>query len=314
LESVDEDTDWLLRFRNLNARQDKQLIFRLGVRQGFFSEINNMLLAVLYCLRSNIRFVLSSKGGTFGVHNGWTDYFVPIFEEHSDPIERRLNTRHRVDLTRVERLGAALYKRLTGVDYLTQDLFHVVRDRLMEAYEFEIAELEIRGDLLDASEALIRRVWKFNEQTRARIAARSNNLGLPTEYIGLHVRRGDKKGETPVVGLERYAKLLRASGLNSVFLATDDFSVVEAFERELEEYDLFTLCSPNQRGYWQDVHVTQPAWQRDAQTIQLLAEIEILRRSTKFVGTFTSNVGMFIGMSRAGRECYGADFRHWRIW
>jgi hypothetical protein len=99
-----------------------------------------------------------------------------------------------------------------------------------------------------------------------------------------------------------------------VFLATDDFSVVEAFERELEEYDLFTLCSPNQRGYWQDVHVTQPAWQRDAQTIQLLAEIEILRRSTKFVGTFTSNVGMFIGMSRAGRECYGADFRHWRIW
>lgn len=83
MESSDDDADWLCRFRRLNERHEKQLLFRLGSQAGFFSEINNMLLAVLYCLRGNIRFVLSSKGGTFGVRNGWTDYFAPIFEERA---------------------------------------------------------------------------------------------------------------------------------------------------------------------------------------------------------------------------------------
>jgi hypothetical protein len=116
MEPADEEMDWLLRFRHRNAQHEKQLVFRLGAQAGFFSEVNNLLLAVLYCLRSNIRFRLSSRCGTFGVQYGWADYFVPIFEERGNPFERRVNARARTDLTMVKMIGAALYKRITGID------------------------------------------------------------------------------------------------------------------------------------------------------------------------------------------------------
>jgi hypothetical protein len=315
MESSDDDAEWLFRFRRLNERHEKQLLFRLGSQAGFFSEVNNMLLAVLYCLKSNIRFALSSKGGTVAVRNGWTDYFVPIFEERGGPFERRLNMRPDQVRTGALRIGAALYRRLTGVDYLTQDLWAEVRNRRMEAYRFDVPELGIRGGLLQATETLIRRVWRFNDRTGAKIAAWSSRLGLPAEYIGLHVRRGDKGREASEVGLDRYVeRLMQVTGVRNVFLVTDDFSVVREFERQFKQYTVFTLCNPEQRGYWQAEFLAKPAEQRYAAIVHLLADIEILRRSTAFVGTFSSNVGMFISMSRAGRECYGTDFDHWRIW
>lgn len=135
-------------------------------------------------------------------------------------------------MTRALRIGAALYKWLTGVDYLTQDLWAEVHNRRMEAYEFDIAELGIRGSLLQATEALIRRVWRFNDRTRTEIAARSSRLGLPAEYIGLHVRRGDKGSEASEIELDRYAeRLMQVTRVRNAFLATDDFSVVKGSAR-----------------------------------------------------------------------------------
>ena len=36
----------------------KRLVYNLGSEAGFFSEYNNMILAILYCLKHNINFVL----------------------------------------------------------------------------------------------------------------------------------------------------------------------------------------------------------------------------------------------------------------
>ena len=47
--------------------------------------------------------------------------------------------------------------------------------------------------------------------------------------------------------------------------------------------------------------------------ITLFATMEILNRAELFVGTYSSNMGMFMGM-RNPSICRGVDFDHWLIW
>ena len=42
--------------------------------------------------------------------------------------------------------------------------------------------------------------------------------------------------------------------------------------------------------------------------------MEILRISELFVGTFSSNVGMFLGMCMEKERAYGVDFDEWLLW
>lgn len=49
----------------LNNSFDKSVIFRLGISGGFFSEYNNMLVCMLYCMQHKIRFRLDSMHANF---------------------------------------------------------------------------------------------------------------------------------------------------------------------------------------------------------------------------------------------------------
>ncbi len=63
----------------LNEGFKKQLIYPLTNR-GFFSEINNLSLAVLYCLDNKINFKISTRNWVSGK---WIDYFNPTFKEYN---------------------------------------------------------------------------------------------------------------------------------------------------------------------------------------------------------------------------------------
>ena len=55
------------------------------------------------------------------------------------------------------------------------------------------------------------------------------------------------------------------------------------------------------------------AEEKDRNMITLFATMEILNRAELFVGTYSSNMGMFMGM-RNPSICRGVDFDHWLIW
>ena len=42
--------------------------------------------------------------------------------------------------------------------------------------------------------------------------------------------------------------------------------------------------------------------------------MEILRASELFIGTFSSNMGMFLGMCMEKERVYGVDFDEWLLW
>ena len=68
-------------YQKLNSSFKKKLIYKVGLDCGFFSEYNNMILAMSYCLIHKIQFVLSSNNANFDNENGWCGFFEPFCED-----------------------------------------------------------------------------------------------------------------------------------------------------------------------------------------------------------------------------------------
>ena len=79
------------------------------------------------------------------------------------------------------------------------------------------------------------------------------------------------------------------------------------------EWAIWTLCTPLERGYTQSAADKESVEEKERNMITLFATIEVLNNATKFVGTYSSNIGMFMGM-RNPSICRGVDFDHWLIW
>lgn len=48
--------------------------------------------------------------------------------------------------------------------------------------------------------------------------------------------------------------------------------------------------------------------------VKLFASMEVLRNADLFVGTYSSNPGMFLGMCMDENRVYGIDFDKWLLW
>ena len=59
------------KYFEINNSFSQKLVYHLGSEAGFFSEYNNMILAMLYCLKHKIKFVLYSKDANFGFEKGY---------------------------------------------------------------------------------------------------------------------------------------------------------------------------------------------------------------------------------------------------
>ena len=51
--------------------------------------------------------------------------------------------------------------------------------------------------------------------------------------------------------------------------------------------------------------------QKFEQLINLIASVEIISKSEKFIGTYNANPGMFLGMKMPTSKIYGMDRKHW---
>ena len=68
----------LSRYKILNQSFPNRFVYHIGAAEGFFSEYNNMILSMLYCLEHKIQFNLYSKDANFKYDKGWSDYFAPF--------------------------------------------------------------------------------------------------------------------------------------------------------------------------------------------------------------------------------------------
>lgn len=143
----------------------------------------------------------------------------------------------------------------------------------------------------------------------------TSGLGLPGEFVGLHIRRGDKVGEHRFRDCARYVELLRGKGLGkNIFIATDDSAVLREMESTASGSRVFSLAGNEDSGYYHNDFVRLDWPSRRRRIVRLLAEIEILSKASWFIGAYDSNIGMFLGMRRACERCLDVDGRAWMIW
>jgi hypothetical protein len=311
-----QSNEWVRSYNQLNNSFKKILVFRVGIQAGLYSEINHMFLAVLFCLKNDIKFVLSSRDNNFSYDKGWNDYFLPFCEESNSKIHLKYNARsYQIKPTIRNIIKTKIVRTILGVDYLTQDIWNFIRDAKFQNETFDIPELEISGNLVSALQIVVNHVWRFKPEIQQEVDTRINSLSLPADYISVHLRGGDKATEAKLSAVEEYVEYIKEiSPLKEVFVFTDDYKNIVELKNSFPEFNVYTFCKPNEKGFSEGAYNLLDKQAKKEITIKVLADSEVLYKSAVFVGTMSSNVGIFIGMRRNAKQWYGIDANDWRMW
>jgi len=312
LASVSDD-ELLQRYASENRKRTSSLIFGVGLDAGFFSELNNMIFAMLFCSVNNIRFRLHSSSANFLTTNGWQDYFLPFCAETNSSLLDLVDYRYPESrMSRKRRLLRGIAYAIHSTDFLTSDLFHRIRIFAKQnAQRLHYNSPDRQPFSLDLH-TLAKIVWRFNDETADQMEKQIAELALPESYIGLHIRRGDKISEAPLESVESYMNLVvNQTTSKNAFVLTDDFRVINELRITYPDWSFFTFAQTGECGYDHKEHLRQSKEARRIAMIKLLASVETLRRSDFFVGTYHSNPGKFLGMLRPEGTHSGVDNSIW---
>ncbi len=322
---VDYDAhDFLMLWQKYNRSFAKRLVFRLGDSAGLFSEINNMLFAMVWAFEHKVRFELCSKFSNLGAI-GWRDFFLPFTDELCR--SKLMNVNHRYPLKDVDEALIAQLKREENVHLLTQDVFRkFFENRNFATKVFNFPELQVAGDSFVVARAFAQAVYRLNEYSmndvkaltserltevfaNGRVRAVDASLLMDDDFIAVQMRAGDIKKEClwrrqSILGAKPYAQYIRKffyaaeSGIlpcdKKVFVFADDFRLVRQLAFLLPEFRIFSLCTPLEHGFDYDRFMKQDETVRRYGILKILANIEICRRAFLFIGTRVSNPSWFL--------------------
>lgn len=137
-------------------------------------------------------------------------------------------------------------------------------------------------------------IWKFNPEIQREIDMKIDALNLPDEYISIHIRWGDKIQESKLFKVAEYMQRLPRPCPSHIFIMTDDFDCIRELEEKYKEYNFIYLTRSSQKGNYTKLLFNKNAIadpeNNKKETIQLLTEIEIAKKSALFIGTYSSNL------------------------
>jgi hypothetical protein len=308
------NAEWLQKYRQLNDTFKPTCVFRVGTIAGFFSEYNHMVFAIVYCLNHQIKFVLSSVENNFSIEKGWQDFFLPFCEETHNRFHCKYNMRGVPPLTLVQDYSAAVFRKLIGVKYLTYQVMGSVRQQ-QTTDRVHIPALGLEGDFFTACQQVVAHTWVYQPAVAQDVASRIARLALPSRYVGVHIRGGDKAVEHKLFTPADYMrKVQELTDCKAIFVATDDYETIRGLQAEFPAYTFFTSCSSLANGYQQEAFNVQHKEAKRNDLLDLFADVDMLSAAELFVGTYSSNVGMYVGMRRNTNTCHALDFEQWRIW
>ncbi len=284
-----EELLWRPGYRRANASLERPLVYAMGDR-GFYAEVTTVARAIIFAWANGRQLRLDSSAFAYAHAQGWGDYFEPFCEEVAEAGQSA--SPERIEFTR------------------TGDRRPFERLRAFQTDAVTIDGQRLRGFPF-IMRHIMRMIHRLNAPTRAAVDAIVGPLGLPSEYVALHMRRGDKVGdEDDHYAAEAYLDLLDPAPDEPIFLMSDEYAclaeVREALLRRGQRNPIHSLCQPEHEGF--DVWALR-AGERfagakapleddrtrteylQAETHRMLAEIEIAARAQRFVSTHGSNVG-----------------------
>lgn len=285
-------------------------------RRGFGSEFNAMVFSILYCLTNNIEFFLCSRFSNIAVDKGWQDYFLPFCPETDNSLLAKSNWKVSKNIS--GKLGKYLLKGMLSIAnlryvLLTDDVFWKSFNRDFLSKRFDLPTYYLKDvDSYTACKKIAQSIWKYNSDTEEEIEKRLKDLNIGANYIGFHIRRGDKEKEVDFIDLGKWCSLAREIDpkIKKIFVASDDFRVIEEIQAKNPDWEVFSLCQTSRRGYVQKEFNSKSADMRKNDIISFLTDIEVLRKSDYFIGTFSSNVGRLMALLKGKETCFGVDYEY----
>lgn len=301
-------------YRQLNQSYKKTLVFGIGLEAGFYSEFNNMILAILFCLQHKIRFVLHSETANFRFHTGWNDFFEPFCDEKNNWFTNRFDHRFPSEIVFYKKYILQFIKRLYGIDFFTCDLFYQIHSRENESSLYVVPELGLNDEIQKSCKQLINLFYRFNEETRSVIDTMKHGVSFEDKYIGFHIRGGDKIIEHELINVDEYIRKSESiSSIKQGFVYTDDYRIFTLLCKKYPDWKFQTLTEKNEKGYFHTDFQNLSNETKRLQLIKMFASMELLCAAEHTICTYSSNVGMFLGMMM-GERAVGVDFDAWRIW
>ena len=291
-----EKSDFIIRYNGINTNYNKKCVFYVGHSAGFFSEFNNMVLSIIYCLLHKIEFQLYSKTANFSNGIGWEEFFLPFCTQVYDDVNQFSNTRFKnYDIE----LQSYFDKQSIDSDYFTQDILPNARYKLKTNDDLYINELEINGNIKEVFGIIAKNIYRFNDTTKEEIKKLKNHINLPEKYYGFHIRRGDKITEAKLISETKYMNLISkysSKGIKDIFISTDDYSIYENLVKNYgNKYNFYTLTNDRELGYDQYTFNKFDPEIKHNSFIEFFASIDILLNSEICIGSYTSNPSVFLG-------------------
>lgn len=292
--------DFLDKYNEINNSFKNKCIFKVGESQGVFSEINNMIYAMLYCLENKIQFVLTSTNANFAPEKGWEEFFLPFCKQDANKFHaKKYNVRFKEQLRKSlrRRFKVFVYK-IFHRTKLTQDIFNKVYPEYADKY-VNIPELNWHGRTYEIIKPLAELVWRFNPETRSEINEIIKNFNLPEKYVAIQMRRGDKvtiyNGIT--ASADKYmTELKKITDIRDILLLCDEYDDVKYLVDNYKDYNFYTICQPNEHGYSNEDFQKQDWSKKRKRTVELFATIDAMLKAKLFLGTEIANPQLFIKM------------------
>lgn len=278
----------------------KKLIYHIGQEAGFYSELNNMVIAILFCRRNNIDFSLYSKDANFGIGKGWLDFFKPFCNETCNPIYHFINYRQKPPHGGLRKKVYRIYKILHPYTSLTSDLWNSFHS--IDYYNrLQLDAAQIASD-----------IYVFNDKTQKRIDQLKSTLNLPEQYVGFHIRGGDKFIETRLHDVDEYINKTGIKHGGVAFVSTDDYKNVVMLRERYPSWCFYTLTEKKHSGYQQGMLSKISKEEKENEMINLFTSVDIMIHADRTYCTYSSNVGMFLGMMM-GNRAIDIEDNKWRI-
>ncbi|MEI0698589.1 hypothetical protein R4K92_06610 [Brachyspira intermedia] len=292
--SYNECSEFIKKYNELNNSFTKTCVFYVGHSAGFFSEFNNMILSIIYCLVNKINFKIYSKTANFSSGIGWEEFFKPFCNEVFHELYFQYNSRYyNPNLSNLIKV----IKLEHNIDYFTQDIFDCIKKSEFLNINFNIEKLNIKGNIKEVFGIIAKNIYRFNKKTEEEIQTLIKKLNLPQNYIAAHIRAGDKIMESSLISYDTYIKTIKKySNLKDLFIFTDDYSIVNNIKQKYGSmYNIYTLTNKNEKGYTLNKLNSKSNEEKHKELIKLFAMIELCRNANICFGTYTTNPDSFLG-------------------
>ena len=294
-------------YKQINNSYKKKIIFHVGTGAGFYSEINGMLAAMLYCYVHKIKFILYADDAAFAGGNGWNEFFESFCPQNHDLLNQKYNVRN-IREKHISIIGGQmLLKARNGVQYLTSDIFGkaCLGEYSKECTYVKWTEFGIDGYIGNEFVKLRDVGLKYNRKTFMEIKEKIAGIHLPAQYCSVQFRGGDKTLEVVrPMDVDCVIDRMKGSGIKikDCFIFTDDFHYVEDVKRKCPEWNVYTLTKENEHGYVNSAF-QRISWSlRRKEMIKLFAMTEICLHSSLHFGCEITCVNDYIKRVKAVAE------------